>query len=498
MKAHILLAFAAALSVSMPDNVLAFRANSATQNPDGAWQARHAAKKAAAADASVAKGIVFLGDELTQGWETAGADALAAHFTGGMSMFNLGFGGDRTEHLLWRIDKGGELDGYAAKAVFLMVGGNNSADFPEREEGAACTILAIRDILSKIRERQPGATIVLQAILPRGGDGGETLQARNDKVNRELRAFAEAREHIAWCDMTDFFLEDDHLTLKASLFNADLKTLNAAGYEVWARAVSGYVEAAASGAAMPAALVATPRPGMARTTEPEPCFPVPRPLDPAHRWNQLREDLDELRKNGGGEFDLVLLGDSITDNWGWMANGAMASLSPRYGGVVNLGIGGDRTEHLLWRLENGCLDGYTTKFFFLLIGTNNSFQKDPCDKPEDIAAAIRRILDDIAARRPESKVLLMSILPYEKTTDPRGAVRHANNDAANDLIARYADGKKVFWLDVRDQFLNADGSFRTEMYTEKELDGRGHFLHPSPKAYKEVLAPAVKAAMSAQ
>ena len=158
----------------------------------------------------------------------------------------------------------------------------------------------------------------------------------------------------------------------------------------------------------------------------------------------------------------------------------MDSLGTGYGRVLNMGIGGDRVEHLLWRLENGALDGYTTKFFFLLIGTNNSFQKTPCDKPEEIAAGIRRILDDIIAKHPESKVLLMPILPYEKLTDPRGAVRRANNEAVNAIIIKFADDKHVFLVDVRDQFLNADGTFKTEMYTEKMLDGNGHFLHPSP------------------
>ncbi len=227
-----------------------------------------------------------------------------------------------------------------------------------------------------------------------------------------------------------------------------------------------------------------------------PSIPEPRPKEHAHQWNLFKEDLNDIKNRGTNGYDIVLLGDSITDNWNWMARTAMDSLGTGYGRVLNMGIGGDRVEHLLWRLENGALDGYTTKFFFLLIGTNNSFQKTPCDKPEEIAAGIRRILDDIIAKHPESKVLLMPILPYEKLTDPRGAVRRANNEAVNAIIVKFADDKKVFLVDVRDQFLNADGSFKTEMYTEKMLDGNGHFLHPSPQAYKEIIVPAVKAAMA--
>ena len=64
-------------------------------------------------------------------------------------------------------------------------------------------------------------------------------------------------------------------------------------------------------------------------------------------------------------------------------------------------------------------------------------------------------------------------------------------------VGFFTDNKEVLLVDVRDKFLNADGSFRTEMYTEKMLDGNGHFLHRSPPAYTEIIVRAVKAAMAA-
>ena len=227
-----------------------------------------------------------------------------------------------------------------------------------------------------------------------------------------------------------------------------------------------------------------------------PCIPEPRPESHAHQWNLFREDLAEIKAHGANGYDLVLFGDSITDNWNWMAREALDSLGTGWGRVFNMGIGGDRTEHLLWRLDNGALDGYTAKYFNVLIGTNNSFQKTPCDKPEEIAAAIRMILDRILAKHPESKVFLMPILPYQMTTNPQGAVRRANNEAVNAIIVGFVDNKRVFWVDVREQLVNADGSCKEEMYSEKNLDGFGHCLHPSPKAYKEVLVPALKEAMA--
>lgn len=226
---------------------------------------------------------------------------------------------------------------------------------------------------------------------------------------------------------------------------------------------------------------------------PSTCVPTPRPESHAHQWGLFREDLNEIKAHGANGYDVVLFGDSITDNWSWMARGAMESLGSGYGKVFNMGIGGDRTENLLYRLEHGALDGYKTKYFNLLIGTNNSFQKNPCDPPKDIAAAIRLILDKIIAKHPESKIILMPILPYQKLNDMNGAARRANNEAVNQLIVKFVDNKKVFWVDVREQLVSPDGFCKTEMFSEKTLDGIGHCLHPCPKAYNDVIVPALKA-----
>ena len=142
----------------------AFRANSPTARLDTWWTARHAEKVAALSDSSVKKDIVFVGDELTQGWETTGAASLASHFTGDKTMFNLGFDGDCTENVLWRIQNG-EIG--SPKAIFLMVGGNNSAIYTEREEPEGKTYLGVRAIIDYLVEHFSTSKIVVQAVLPR-------------------------------------------------------------------------------------------------------------------------------------------------------------------------------------------------------------------------------------------------------------------------------------------------------------------------------------------
>ena len=484
-----LLASSLAFAVSNVFAATYVRANTAVSRLDTWWTVRHAAKVAAVSDSSVKKDIVFIGDELTQGWETTGAAALASHFTGDKAMFNLGFDGDCTENVLWRIQNG-EIG--SPKAIFLMVGGNNSAIYSEREEPEGKTYLGVRAIIDYLVEHFSTSKIVVQAVLPRGLDESDPQRPRNDRLNIDVRAYAQ-KKGCSWVDMSDLFLESDHHALKSSLFNADHVTLNAFGYEVWAQAVAPYVNAAAGGTAMPADLVATARPEIACAA----AYPTStNAVMPQYFWQKYEDDLGLIGESGRS-FDLVLLGDSLTQKW--MEGNSASSMNGLASSVLNLGRTGDFVENLHWRLKGGCIDGYTTKFFNLLIGTNNTIQKSPSDTPEDIAAGVRAVLDLVLEKHPESKVLLMPIIPYGYTNaqnNAKGAAQYANNEAANEIIKTYADGQRVILVDVRSQFLNADGTYKGEMYLQGNGDYPDMFLHLTTKAYEEILAPAIKGAMA--
>lgn len=250
--------------------------------------------------------------------------------------------------------------------------------------------------------------------------------------------------------------------------------------------------------------------------EEKPAWPDCVPCKPDNRFtvegaipvvNMLyKGQYNTLHSGEKKSFDLVTVGDSITCNWSVRDRDGYYALSPKGypDGVFNLGIGGDRIEQVLWRLEEGgLLENFTTKYFTLLIGTNNSYQRrmeqnTACDKPEEMVAGIRRIIWDLTTRHPEAKILLMPILPYESLADSRAVDCRVNNEAVNDLIIRFVDNKRVFWLDLRGAFLNADGTFRDEYWSADGApgsDGKGHYLHPAGKGYKEVFNPAVAAAM---
>ena len=188
----------------------------------------------------------------------------------------------------------------------------------------------------------------------------------------------------------------------------------------------------------------------------------------------------EIAANGSRVFDIVFFGDSITHNWerddAW-------GVYAQYGGfgkgvwteafkdlkVLNLGIGGDRTQDLLWRGTNGDLDNYRAKMFVVMIGTNNVC----VNSPEEIAEGVKAVVELVKAKHPESKILLYAIFPRGEKADDR---LRAKNERANAIIEKLADGETVFWRNINAQFLTSEGTLTREMMPD--------FLHPTPKGYR--------------
>ena len=118
--------------------------------------------------------------------------------------------------------------------------------------------------------------------------------------------------------------------------------------------------------------------------------------------------------------------------------------------AVNLGIGGDQTQHVLWRLENGNIDGIQPKLAVLMIGTNNAGLR----QAPEIAAGVKAIVEKLRAKLPQMKVLVLAIFP--RGADSKDGLRQVNAKA-NEIIAKLADDKNVFFLDIGPKFLDKDG-----------------------------------------
>ena len=168
--------------------------------------------------------LVLCGDSITHRWERHGKEAYVG-VTNELKVLNIGFGADNVKNLLWRL-RSGELDGYRAKAIQLMIGTNNGTNEPAEETAAQ-----IRACLREIRERQPGATILLCPILPRGNPDS-VERGKNDAVNELLKPLADGNT-IRWTDWSGFFTLPDG-RLRPDLQDDGLHP-NAKGYAAWAK-----------------------------------------------------------------------------------------------------------------------------------------------------------------------------------------------------------------------------------------------------------------------
>lgn len=430
------------------------------------WQMKRHLEKMAVVTNGGAR-IVFVGDSITHFWERSGQLQWQKYFADGpYRALNLGTGGDRTQNVLWRLTEGGELDGYEAKCILLMIGTNNTGD----EDPPIDTILGIREVLRVIRAKQPAAKVVLTAILPRDPRATDPRRIANNTVNREIAKFADGKD-VFWCDFSEQLLTRDGRLPRDIM--PDRIHPGPYGYEIWAAAVKPFVDYALAAGRLPA----PPNRYAPFVREETFLLEEPHALRPEARthekwWiDRLLEKRNAIADNASGEFDVVMVGDSITHRWERPGDGEgrplFSKLKETYS-ILNLGYGGDQTRHLLWRLRNGELDGYKAKLFTVLIGTNN-WQHDP----NDVAAGIRGILDLIRAKHPESKVLLYPLFPRsEKPTDgPRVAV-----DRVNGLIRPYADGSHVIWADFNAKFLEADGTLPRRLMTD--------LLHPNAEGYR--------------
>jgi len=189
------------------------------------------------------------------------------------------------------------------------------------------------------------------------------------------------------------------------------------------------------------------------------------PVDPS-RHSQFLAKIAAAK----GDFDLVLVGDSITDFWPWNGKTSYAQLAPWK--PLNLGVTSERTEQVLWRLQNGELDNIHPKAVMVMIGTNN-LGLFPDEKPEWAATGVAAILDTIKAKQPQAKILLLAIFPRsEKPTDP---IR-LRVEATNKLLVQVAAEKQVAYLDIGAKFLTPDGILTKEIMED--------FLHPHERGYQ--------------
>src|SRR2546428_5186462 len=194
---------------------------------------------------------------------------------------------------------------------------------------------------------------------------------------------------------------------------------------------------------------------------------------PAPRDDNRHKGFLEIAQRGN--IELLFVGDSITD---WFSNprggqpaAGLEVWNANFGPFkpANFGIAGDTTQGVLWRMQNGELEGFKAKLIVLMLGTNN-INRNPAD---EIVDGDRLIIEEFKKRQPQAKVLLLGIFP--RNADPANPLRVTIKEI-NSKLAKLADNNKVFYMDIGDKFLTADGTLTTEIMA----DG----LHPTAKGYQ--------------
>ena len=190
----------------------------------------------------------------------------------------------------------------------------------------------------------------------------------------------------------------------------------------------------------------------------------------AVQWWMPRHEAKLAERKAMQKVDLLMIGDSITHGW---ENAGKPVWDRYYAGrnSLNLGFSGDRTEHVIWRFQNGAIDDIDPKLAVIMIGTNNTGHRR--ENPEHTAMGIKRVINELQMRLPKTKILLLGIFPRGKSdSDPMRKI----NDATNEIIKSFADNERVWYLDINDRFLDDQNQLSEAIMPD--------LLHPNRQGYE--------------
>lgn len=359
--------------------------------------------------------VLYLGDENAAIAGKKAQDAVVRSFPG-----------ETADALVRRLDAG-LLKETDADAVELFIGANNTKRRRYADETPLDTVLQVKEITARLRERYPEAVIALNPIPYDGKDSLEN-RMRNYEINRA---------YVYFHGRKMFMRQPD-----------------------WMYKRPAPLEWSGDG--------------------PPPSYYIKKYWLDNRKNPRLKLKREEQRERNVKVWDCVMLGDSITHFWE-LHNGKPyfdRNLGAKWK-IFNLGFGGDSTHNTIWNLLNsGYTDGAKVKLFTVLIGSNNIGPAATDADLENTAKGCRMILDLIRRRHPEAKTVLFPLLPKTEAKHPGVFIRlHKRYNA---LIKDLADGKKVIWGgELWDQFIataDADGKLPKGML----CDG----CHPGQDGYR--------------
>ncbi|MXV06362.1 GDSL-type esterase/lipase family protein [Xanthomonas sp. LMG 9002] len=420
--------------------------------------------------------LLLIGDSITQNYEKAQApdqdfQSTWQTFYGSRGALNLGFSGDATEHVLWRLQHG-EVDGLRPKVAVLLIGTNNTG---RDGHSAADTVRGIDAVVATLEQRLPRTRILLLGLLPSALSAQKS--ARDAEVNRALAVRYGDHPRVAYLDIGTVFQRADG-TLEQGLFYDPRQRPGSGALHPDTRGQRRMAEAIEPTLAR--LLDEAPRVPLDAMTDVDTArIPVPWLEQDSYDWyGRHRAALDAARQL---RPQVVMLGDSITHFWAGApqairVNGPQA-WQRTFGDarVLNLGFGWDRTQNVLWRLRQGEGDGLAPRWVVINLGTNNlaGTEHARTNTPQETADGVAAVVADIRRRLPRSRIVLMGIFPRGFAADaPQRAPILETNRL---LAARFGHDPPVRWLDIGARFLQLDGTLPAALMP----DG----THPSEAGY---------------
>ncbi|WP_372166295.1 platelet-activating factor acetylhydrolase IB subunit [Xanthomonas axonopodis] len=420
--------------------------------------------------------LLLIGDSITQNYEKAKAPdedfrPTWQTFYGSRGALNLGFSGDGTENVLWRLANG-EVDGLQPKVALVLIGTNNTGHLGQTAEQ---TQLGIDAVVAAIEQKLPRTHILLLSVLP--SDLSSEKSRRDAQINQGLAVRYGDNPRVTYLDVSSVFQRDGKL--RTDLF-----------YDTRFRPAAGALHPDTRGQRMLAEAI---EPTLARLLGEPPVKPVAElgrdaatslmPVDwleqDSYDWYARHHAALAVARSLKPE--VVMIGDSITHFWSGLPQATRVS-GPEswqwlYGTrpVLNLGFGWDRTQNVLWRIRQGELDGLDPRWVVLHIGTNNlsGTAQSRASTPAEAALGVQAVVSEVRRRLPNSKLILMAIMPRGRNPDDARRAPIAETNRL--LVARYAKDPAVQLVDIGPKMLQPDGTLPEALMP----DG----THPSESGY---------------
>lgn len=420
--------------------------------------------------------LLMIGDSITNNYDKSklpdeNFQPTWQQFYAPRKALNLGFSGDKTENLLWRLDHG-EVEGLHPKVAVLLIGTNNTG---VGKQTAVQTESGIDAVIADLENKMPGTRILLLGILP------SELSSEKSAYDRDINAYLAKcygeSSRVTYLDINSIFYA--HGVLDTSTFydprlpgHPPALHPDTNGQRRMAEAIEPTL----------AKLMGdSPRMSLDAMTDVETSvIPVDWLEQDSYDWYARHHA--ELAAKQQITPQVVMIGDSITHFWDGEphavhVNGPTAweSLFEKTP-VLNMGFGWDRTQNVLWRLRQGEFDGLHPKWVVVNIGTNNmkGTSHARASTPSEVADGVTAIIDEVHRRSPESRIVLMAIFPRGES--PTAEFRAPIAETNRLLAERYKASSLVTWVDIGAQFLNQDGSLPTTIM----FDG----THPTDAGYK--------------